>query len=536
MGAEALLLAGVLAGTAGCGSAAKGQSAAPATETAAPETEANSDAETEAQDDTAETETAEANVSSGDDGLYKELSDWEYIYTSGAGAWQTTFTVSPDGNFKGDYSDSDMGTTGPGYEEGGTVYTCNFTGQFTGYTKVSDYVYELELGEMTYQKEPGTEEIEDGIRYCYEEPAGLSGVDSLIVYLPGTPIEDVSEDYLTSITPLNFSAYLGDDGDYYEDLPAELPFCGLYNQTDDAWFFSGNASDQNKTFIMNRAHFPGLVSQKTDLNEDGTYRYEDGDPSGMYRVVNFCFPVADDMSIYTDPEGLAKACIKEMDGNEDPENLYCLTLDTDSNQDVKTYLSGQRCIQVSWTEGSNEDTMNWTARVMKVDGYEPGNGKAFMYAVGYDPDGDLMTGEAADFYLTSLSLTGSPDHLSSASDVTADEQFYAEVTKGKSSGTLQAEKVEMIGGDDTEKLKEYNIDPDDVTNDYAIGGFDGNYDEYSVEDGCGFYIQYPDNPFQQYVDESGFNDYMDKGGESRLMVLYLDSDGCIVFAYEPYTP
>ena len=518
-----------LAGTTGCGlpfqkilQAAGAQT--PSTEAAVPEnTEDMTAAVTEKQ-----TETAEV-VTDGDP-LYQELSEWQFIFSSGAGGWSTDFTVNPDGSFQGVYHDSDMGVTGPGYEEYGTLYYSVFTGQFTDYTKVSEYVYEVSLGELQYEETPGTEEIKEGTRYVYSEAYGLTGTDSLIVYLPGTPIADLSQAYLSWVN-MTWYTYLSDD--FVEDTPAELPFCGLYNEPQEAGIFSESLSEKNTGFIINSVHFPGLQSQKAELYDDGTYWYEDMEPAGMYRVINKCFTLPNGYGINENQDRFAKACIEETTGATDADGIYVISADMDLSLPAKTQINGWNALQVSWSEGQNEDTMNYCACVYQ----DTAKGYSYCYAVGYDPDGDIMDGEMANFLLMSLSLSGSPAHLSSADESGAEpeKKTLAYVKSGPAESTILVDEVEMVSISDTEKMKEYNIDPDDVTNDYTIVGADGKYDEYPLVDGCTFYVQFAENPLHPNMDASGLREHLGRGGQC-LMNLYLNGEGRVLLAYEPYTP
>ena len=92
--------------------------------------------------------------------LYRELSDWSFTFSSGAGGWATSLYFEPDGSFHGDYHDSEMGSTGPGYDFG-TVYTCNFTGTCNDYAKISDGIYRLHIDSLEYDP-ANVETIEDG--------------------------------------------------------------------------------------------------------------------------------------------------------------------------------------------------------------------------------------------------------------------------------------------------------------------------------------------------------------------------------------
>lgn len=63
--------------------------------------------------------------------LFAQMSGLTFNFASGAGGWWTEFTMNGDGSFKGNYHDSEIGSTGRGYPKG-TVYVCKFSGRFTG--------------------------------------------------------------------------------------------------------------------------------------------------------------------------------------------------------------------------------------------------------------------------------------------------------------------------------------------------------------------------------------------------------------------
>ena len=47
---------------------------------------------------------------------------------------------------------------------------------------------------MEYKNTAGTEEIKDGVRYCYSDVYGLDGADRILIHLPGTPLQSLSEE------------------------------------------------------------------------------------------------------------------------------------------------------------------------------------------------------------------------------------------------------------------------------------------------------------------------------------------------------
>ncbi len=123
---------------------------------------------------------------------FADLNQIQFCFSSGAGAWATVMTIHADGSFSGEYHDSDMGVTGDSYPNG-TQYRCDFSGQFTQPVKVNDYTYSMQIGELNFAKEAGTEEIRDGVRYIYSEANGLDGAQDILIYLPGAPLEELPQ-------------------------------------------------------------------------------------------------------------------------------------------------------------------------------------------------------------------------------------------------------------------------------------------------------------------------------------------------------
>ena len=123
------------------------------------------------------------------------------VFCSGAGAWDTDFTMEAGGAFTGTFHDSDMGSSGDGYDA--TIYICPFTGRFDNLQKVNDHVYTADIAELNYTYTPGDEWIEEmeGARVLYvaEEAYGLDDCSQVTIYLPGTPISEIPEDALFKV-------------------------------------------------------------------------------------------------------------------------------------------------------------------------------------------------------------------------------------------------------------------------------------------------------------------------------------------------
>lgn len=144
----------------------------------------------------------------------------EYYFASGAGGWGTYMTVYADGSFDGSYHDSDMGDTGDEYPNG-TVYLSNYHGKFKNPVAAADGTYYVELENLDYDGQ-GNVELEDGVRYIYSEPYGMAGSDLFAVYLEGTPMSVLPQDYIDWVAMPRAWGY---DDSY----PETLPFNGIYN-------------------------------------------------------------------------------------------------------------------------------------------------------------------------------------------------------------------------------------------------------------------------------------------------------------------
>ena len=152
----------------------------------------------------------------------------EFVYSSGAGAWESIITLNPDGSFIGTYQDSEMGSSGEGYSNG-TVYTCKFSGKFEEIKQVNDYTYTMTLAEVTTEKKEGEEWIEDQILYIAAAPYGLENGKEFLLYTPETPIKELSEEFLNWWP----KRYLQE-----EQALEKLSCYGIYNKETEIGFFT----------------------------------------------------------------------------------------------------------------------------------------------------------------------------------------------------------------------------------------------------------------------------------------------------------
>lgn len=125
-----------------------------------------------------------------EDGEIPEKMRFEFM--SGAGGWSTEITLKGNGRFIGTYHDSELGSTGSGYENG-TIYYCNFSGKFKKPKKVSAQKYRLTFERLKIEDGTEKERVRDGVRYVASEPYGIERGKKYILCCPGYPISSIPE-------------------------------------------------------------------------------------------------------------------------------------------------------------------------------------------------------------------------------------------------------------------------------------------------------------------------------------------------------
>lgn len=187
---------------------------------------------------------AEGETASGQNFSFADVADREFYFSSGVGAWYTVLYIHEDGTFDGHYQDADMGSSDESYPNG-TLYYSDFSGSFTEPVMADDHTWVFQIDSIEYPLGFG-DEIKDGLYYDYSVAYGLDGAEDLYMYLPGTKLSDLPEEY---------RSWTG-----YYDLESvsetELPFYGLYNESQGCGFSSysnaaSEASEQVEQEILN---------------------------------------------------------------------------------------------------------------------------------------------------------------------------------------------------------------------------------------------------------------------------------------------
>ena len=155
--------------------------------------------------------------------LFDKLRGQTFIFSSGVGGWGNELTFGEDGSFTGDYHDSEMGETGEGYPDG-SLYGCVYHGQLTDPVQADEYTW---TAGITVEPDEGQvpEAIEDGIRYVTSEPYGVAKAQTVVIYLPGKPVDQLPEGFLS------WSHLQETDPD-----AKTLPFFAIWSEADDAGF------------------------------------------------------------------------------------------------------------------------------------------------------------------------------------------------------------------------------------------------------------------------------------------------------------
>ncbi len=189
---------------------------------------------------------------------YADLTGLEFYFSSGAGGWATTMTINADGTFSGNYHDSDMGDTGDQYPNG-TMYYCDFKGNFGELTRVDDYTYRTELKSIELADTPETEEIKDGVKYVYTTAYGLDDAKDVYFYLPGKPVSELPEAFVSWV---QMTSDLEENG--------KITIYGMYNETAENGFGGYPAYDETaseSTAEQIKAHVEEVQKQADEIEK-----------------------------------------------------------------------------------------------------------------------------------------------------------------------------------------------------------------------------------------------------------------------------
>ena len=109
----------------------------------------------------------------------------EYYFSSGVGAWGDIITLNPDGSFEGRFTDHDYKT----------CYYSTYSGNFGEPEKIDEYSFVVEIQNLTVTNDIDMVRADDDdSEFIEAEPYGIENAKRLIIYMPGTPLTELTED------------------------------------------------------------------------------------------------------------------------------------------------------------------------------------------------------------------------------------------------------------------------------------------------------------------------------------------------------
>ncbi len=255
---------------------------------------------------------------------FSELENLSFLFTSGAGGWGEYLWIAPDGTFTGEYHDSEMGATGPGYPKG-SVYGCTFHGRLVSGEQLSDKSWEIKVESIELDEGQADRMIEDEILFITTEPYGLKEGDTLLLMCPGYPVEDLPEGYL-------FWSHL----QFEETMPEELPFYGLYNEAQDSGFVGEEPEVFGDDSQPEEAAADAVQTEETA--EDAVQTEEAAADADADETEGLSF--IPDPWIETDAEGFVSLTGIEFNIPDDAENIVYRFLEEEGMGEID-YTIGQ---------------------------------------------------------------------------------------------------------------------------------------------------------------------------------------------------
>lgn len=116
----------------------------------------------------------------------------EFVLSDGADSWNTVMTIQPDGSFAGVYRSVDPTEAAPEYPRG-TVYLCEFSGQFGSVEPRDKSSYTMKLDWLNTLTEPGEDWFQEDYLYVTVDPFGLELGTDFVLYGPKTAVKELNE-------------------------------------------------------------------------------------------------------------------------------------------------------------------------------------------------------------------------------------------------------------------------------------------------------------------------------------------------------
>ena len=237
----------------------------------------------------------------------------ELGFSSGAGGWFTALDLNEDGSFSGQYIDQDLGVR--------ECYISTFEGSFGTIEKVNDHTYTFT--DIEYKTlEDKDEWDEDGLHFFAVEPYGLENVESMTLYLPGTPASELSESLCgwEGIDPSDTKASLENYVLWDEDEQVRFAIYEDYDAPEEETATQTNA--QKEKYIVDYLGY--TLGAFTDIwGKDYSSEYEEGGEGVYYednRIPGMFFPEASAENDYymVDSDPIMDIVVSNVEGDDAP--------------------------------------------------------------------------------------------------------------------------------------------------------------------------------------------------------------------------
>ena len=149
--------------------------------------------------------------SEGQDSFFGQLAEYRWTYSTEEGGWSTDLRIQPDGSFSGTYTNVETGENKKEYPDG-TIYLCEFTGRLSLVEQADENTWKIRVDELKTKDMEAEEYINNGIRYVFPEPYGISEGDVMTLLRPGIPAAEIPEE----VRALASLAYVSETDDTVE--------------------------------------------------------------------------------------------------------------------------------------------------------------------------------------------------------------------------------------------------------------------------------------------------------------------------------
>ena len=153
-----------------------------------------------------------------------------------------------------------------------------------------------------------------------------------------------------------------------------------------------------------------------------------------------------------------------------------------------------------WYPDKNSYDSCVDARFLVQNGYMSDTSFVYVYLIETKGEKGYPDSAFANFYISSLTLTGKSENLSSAGKGHGAVRSILTDMKTPKNGAVSAKELIMVSESDRDLIRKYHLEDADFDDDYEMVSPDNTYRTYRLAYGdyTPFYIQYPDDKFHSF--------------------------------------